>query len=56
MNIEDLRAFCLSFPATEERLPFNPDYLVFFVYDKMFCLIDITDRTTSTSNVLPNVP
>ena len=43
MNIEDLRTFCLSFPATEERLPFNPDYLVFFVYDKMFCLIDITD-------------
>ena len=43
MNIEDLRTFCLSFPATEERLPFNPDYLVFFVHDKMFCLIDITD-------------
>ena len=43
MNIEDLRTFCLSFPATAERLPFNFDYLVFFVYDKMFCLIDITD-------------
>ncbi|MFC2579676.1 MAG: MmcQ/YjbR family DNA-binding protein [Bacteroidota bacterium] len=43
MNIEDLRTFCLSFPATEERLPFNPDYLVFFVHDKMFCMIDITD-------------
>ena len=36
MNIEDLRTFCLSFPATEERLPFNPDYLVFLYTIKCF--------------------
>ncbi|MEK7199878.1 MAG: MmcQ/YjbR family DNA-binding protein [Bacteroidota bacterium] len=38
MNIEQLRAFCLSKPGVEESLPFGPDTLVFKVNGKMFLL------------------
>lgn len=41
MNIEELREFCLSFEGTEEKMPFGPDTLVFYVSGKMFCLTDI---------------
>lgn len=38
MNIESLRAYCLSKPAVEETLPFGPDTLVFKVAGKVFLL------------------
>lgn len=38
MNIETLRAYCLSKPAVEETLPFGPDTLVFKVAGKVFLL------------------
>ncbi len=38
MDIESLRTYCLSKPATEETLPFGPDVLVFKVAGKMFLL------------------
>ena len=41
MKLYDLRDFCLSFPNTEEKLPFGPDTLVFYVHGKMFCLVNM---------------
>ncbi|WP_127132674.1 MmcQ/YjbR family DNA-binding protein [Pseudoflavitalea rhizosphaerae] len=38
MNIESLRAYCLSKPAVEETLPFGPDTLVFKIAGKVFLL------------------
>jgi predicted DNA-binding protein (MmcQ/YjbR family) len=38
MNIETLRAYCLSKPGAEEALPFGPDTLVFKVGGKAFLL------------------
>ena len=46
MNIEELRNYCLSKPATEEGLPFNNDVLVFKVVGKMFALISISEPDT----------
>ncbi|MDG5766900.1 MmcQ/YjbR family DNA-binding protein [Balneolales bacterium ANBcel1] len=43
MDIESYRAFCLSLPGTEERLPFGPGALVFFVMDKMYALVDLDE-------------
>ncbi len=43
MNIEELREYCLSFKGTREGLPFDDRTLVFYVKDKMFCLVDIID-------------
>lgn len=43
MNIETLRDFCLSLKGVEERTPFGPDTLVFYVKDKMFCLMNIDE-------------
>lgn len=42
MNIEELRAFCLSLKSMEESLPFDDKTLVFSVKGKMFCATDIT--------------
>jgi predicted DNA-binding protein (MmcQ/YjbR family) len=39
MNIEDFREACLSFPHTEETLPFDQHTLVYKVGGKMFALI-----------------
>lgn len=44
MNIEDLRAFCLSLPGVEETLPFGPDTLVYKVIGKMFCLASLDEQ------------
>lgn len=41
MDIETLRLYCLSKPATTEGLPFGEDVLVFKV-GKMFALISIS--------------
>lgn len=43
MNIEELREFCLSLPATSEDLPFDETTLVFKVGKKMFALTDLED-------------
>lgn len=41
MNIETFRDFCLSLPATDEKMPFDQETLVFTVCDKMFALVNI---------------
>ncbi|WP_312508800.1 MmcQ/YjbR family DNA-binding protein [Chryseobacterium culicis] len=47
MDIENFRAFCLSFPDTHEGMPFQGFFknsrsiLVFYVGKKMFCFFDI---------------
>ncbi len=41
MNIEDLRAYCLSLKGVTESFPFDATTLVFKVGDKMFCLTDL---------------
>jgi len=41
MNIESFREFCLSLPATNEKMPFDQETLVFTVCDKMFALVNI---------------
>jgi predicted DNA-binding protein (MmcQ/YjbR family) len=41
MNIESFREFCLSLPATGEKMPFDQETLVFTVMDKMFALTNI---------------
>lgn len=38
MNIEQLRAYCLSKPKVTEDFPFNADTLVFKVLGKMFVI------------------
>ncbi|QCK16055.1 MmcQ/YjbR family DNA-binding protein [Mangrovivirga cuniculi] len=43
MNIEDLRAYCLSLPHTSEDMPFGEDVLAFRVYGKIFALTDISE-------------
>lgn len=47
MDIEEFRAFCLSFPDTREGMPFQGFFknsrsiLVFYIEKKMFCFFDI---------------
>lgn len=48
MNIEDFRAYCLSFKGVCEKMPFGKstsDYdrglLVFYVLDKWFCFVNV---------------
>lgn len=45
MDIEQLRAYCLSFAACEETTPFGPDVLVYKVAGKIFCLFNIENFT-----------
>lgn len=51
MNIEDLRAHCISLDGVEEKMPFGKfakrydSILVFYVEGHMFCLVDIDDFT-----------
>ncbi|HNQ12618.1 MAG TPA: MmcQ/YjbR family DNA-binding protein [Bacteroidia bacterium] len=44
MNIESLRAYCLSFKAVSEHFPFDETTLVFKVMDKSFLFSDITSK------------
>ena len=44
MDIESLRNYCLSKPASEETLPFGPDVLVYKVAGKMFLLIPLNSE------------
>jgi len=41
MNIEKLRAYCLSKKAVEETMPFGDDTLVYKVMGKVFALASI---------------
>lgn len=48
MNIEDFRAYCLSFKGVQEKMPFEKatseydrNLLVFYVADKWFCFVNI---------------
>ncbi|MDR0538761.1 MAG: MmcQ/YjbR family DNA-binding protein [Tannerellaceae bacterium] len=41
MNIEDVRAYCLSLKNVTECLPFDDMHLVFKVEDKMFLLLPL---------------
>lgn len=41
MNIEQLRAYCLSLPDVTEHFPFDETTLVFKVKGKMFALTDL---------------
>lgn len=36
MNIEEIRAYCLSLPNTTEDQPFGPDVIVFRIGGKIF--------------------
>ena len=42
-NIEDFRDYCLSFKGVTEKFPFDKTTLVFYVMNKMFCLVDIDE-------------
>jgi len=42
MNIETLRAYCISKKAVEETFPFGEDTLVFKVAGKMFLLTSLS--------------
>jgi predicted DNA-binding protein (MmcQ/YjbR family) len=53
MNIEECRDFCLSFPHTEECLPFDDRTLVFKVLGKMFALFDIEHFVSITLKCEP---
>ena len=44
MTPEELRTFCLSFNATVEDFPFNPDTSVFKVLGKLFALTNLGAR------------
>ena len=43
MNIETIREYCLSLPATTEDFPFDETTLVFRVSGKIFAMIDLED-------------
>lgn len=49
MNIEELREYALSFPYTEESLPFDETTLVLKVKGKMFLLFDIESKPLSVN-------
>jgi predicted DNA-binding protein (MmcQ/YjbR family) len=41
MNVEELRAYALSLPGTNESFPFDNNTLVFKVLTKMFLLVSL---------------
>lgn len=48
MNIEDFRAYCLSLPGVQDKMPFDKatseydrNLLVFCVADKWFCFVNV---------------
>ena len=43
MDIESLRAYCLSLPQTTEDFPFDETTLAFRVAGKIFAMIDLED-------------
>lgn len=51
MNIEEVRQYFLSKPATTESYPFNISVPVFKVGDKMFGLINVHEPERSSINL-----
>jgi predicted DNA-binding protein (MmcQ/YjbR family) len=49
MTPHELRDFCLSFNATVEDFPFNPETSVFKVLGKMFALTELGARPLTVS-------
>jgi len=49
MDIEEIRAYCLSKKGVSECLPFNDTSLVFKVADKMFALLDLSEESRGIS-------
>ena len=45
MDIEEVRAYCLSLKATSESFPFDEDTLVFKVLTKMYCLESLESKS-----------
>lgn len=48
MNIEDFRSYCLSFKGVHDKFPFGKaaaeydrNLLVFYVFDKWFCFVNV---------------
>lgn len=48
MNIEDFRAYCLSFKGVHDKMPFEKaaseydrNLLIFYVADKWFCFVNV---------------
>ena len=41
MNVEDIRAYCLSLPLADEYFPFDETTLAFRVQGKIFAMIDL---------------
>lgn len=41
MNLEDIRAYCISKPDTEESLPFGPDNVVFKTNGRIFLILSL---------------
>jgi predicted DNA-binding protein (MmcQ/YjbR family) len=53
MNIEELRAYCLSKPHATEDFPFDDTTLAFRVGDKIFALSNIEEKPVSVSLKCP---
>lgn len=59
MNIEELRAFCLSMDGVTEKTPFGKfarcfdSILVFYVLDHMFCMVNMDYFTAVTVKATP---
>jgi predicted DNA-binding protein (MmcQ/YjbR family) len=43
MNVEELRAYCLSLKNATEDMPFEDEYLIFRVFGKWFAVIPLND-------------
>ena len=43
MHIESFREYCISFPGSDESLPFDENTLCFKVKGKIFAICDIMD-------------
>lgn len=46
MNLEQLRNYCLSKPATSEGFPYDASTLVFKVAEKQFALVDADEAVS----------
>lgn len=46
MNIEELRAYCISLKGVSEDFPFGDETLVFKVIGKIFCLTSLDGEFT----------
>ncbi|ALJ05958.1 MmcQ-like protein [Pseudalgibacter alginicilyticus] len=51
MNIEQIRAYCLSKKGTSEDFPFDEQILVFKVLGKMFALTSLKGWETNTPSI-----